>query len=73
VGRRRRALAQHPALLVQLKSRPLELLDHPLRKLAAGIVRGVFSKEPAEQVACAGQGVKLIGVFGCPMLPQWLA
>jgi hypothetical protein len=56
MGCRRRALPQDPALLVQLKSGLLEVLDDPLGELAPGIIRGVFAKEPAEQVAAARQG-----------------
>jgi len=44
--RGRWSLAQCPAMLVQLEPRPLELLDDPLGKLVAGIVRGMFSKKP---------------------------
>jgi hypothetical protein len=32
------------------------VLDHLFGKLAAGIIRGVFSKEPAEEVPVARQG-----------------
>ena len=56
MGCRRRALAQHACLLVQLESRPFKVLDHPLGELVAGIVGRMFSKEPAEQVPAAGQG-----------------
>ena len=56
MGRCRRALAQRPGLLVHLESRTLELLHHPLGKLAPGIIRGVFSPKPAEQVPAARQG-----------------
>jgi hypothetical protein len=42
--------------LQDFEPRPLEVLDHALGKLAAGIVGGVFSKEPPEQVAAARQG-----------------
>jgi hypothetical protein len=54
--RRRWALAQCPRLFVQLEPRSLELLDHPLGELAPGIIWGVFSKEPAEQVTAPRQG-----------------
>jgi hypothetical protein len=53
---RGRAVAQCPALLVQLEPGSLELIDHSLGELLAGIVRGMLSKEPAEQVAAPGQG-----------------
>jgi hypothetical protein len=56
MGPRGRALPQGPGLLVHLESRPLELLDDPLGEFAPGIVRDMFSKEPAEQVAAARQG-----------------
>ena len=51
MGRQRRPLSQGPGLLIQLEPGSLELLDDPLGELVAGIVRGVFLKEPAEQVA----------------------
>jgi len=54
--RRGWALPQRSALLVQLQSRPLEVLDHPLGELVPGIVRGMLSKEPAGKVAAPGQG-----------------
>jgi hypothetical protein len=47
MGRRGWALTQYPRLLVHLEPRSLELLDDPLGELAAGIIRGVFSKESA--------------------------
>jgi hypothetical protein len=50
------ALPKHPGILVQLEPRSLELLDDALGELAPGIIRGVFSKEPAKQVAAARQG-----------------
>jgi hypothetical protein len=43
-------------MLVQLESRSLEVLDHPLGELVAGIVRSMLSKQPTEQVAAARQG-----------------
>ena len=52
----RRALPQRSTLLIQLEPSPLEVLDHPLGELVAGIVWGMLSKQPAEQVAAPGKG-----------------
>jgi hypothetical protein len=56
VRRRRRALPQRPALFVQLEPRSLQVFDHTLGELVPGIIRGMFSKEPAEQGPAARQG-----------------
>jgi hypothetical protein len=50
------ALPQHPGILVQLEPRSLELPDHALGKLAPGIIRRMFSQDPAEQLPAARQG-----------------
>jgi hypothetical protein len=56
MARQRRPLSQGPGLLIQLEPGSLELLDDPLGELVAGIVKGMFLKEPAKQVAAPGQG-----------------
>ena len=37
-------------LFVELEARLLEVLDNPLGELPPGIIRRVFSNQPAEQV-----------------------
>ena len=54
--RRRRKLAENPRLLIQLEPRRLELLNDALGELMPGIIRGVFFKEPAEEIPAACQG-----------------
>ena len=54
--RPRRALAQDRVFSSSSNPRFRKVLDHPLGELLAGIVRGMLSKEPAEQVAAARQG-----------------
>jgi hypothetical protein len=49
--RARRALPEHLALLVDLETRLLKVVDHPLGELVPGIVGLVFFHHSTEQIA----------------------
>jgi hypothetical protein len=53
VVRARRALPHHLLGFVDLETRLLEVLDHPIGKHLARIVRRVFLEDPAQQLPAA--------------------
>jgi hypothetical protein len=50
---RRRALPHSLLGFIDLKTRLLQVLYHPVGELLAGIIRDVFLQEPAQQIAAA--------------------
>ena len=49
-----RALPEHLLGFVDLETRLLEVLDHPVGEHLTGIVRRVFRQEPPQQIAATG-------------------
>jgi hypothetical protein len=51
---RRRALPHDLIGLVDLEARQLQVINHPLGELLAGIIGHVLLEEPAQKIAAAG-------------------
>jgi hypothetical protein len=57
VGARRRALPHDLIGFVDLETRPLQVLDHPLREHPARIIDHVLLEEPTQQVTAAADRI----------------
>jgi hypothetical protein len=51
---RRRATPHDLLTLIDLETRPLQVLNHPRGELLTGIVRYVLFEQPAQEVAATG-------------------
>jgi hypothetical protein len=51
VAGRRGALPHDLLALIDLKARPLQVVDHPLGELLAGVIRHMLLQEAAQEIA----------------------